>query len=77
MIDSIAMILCITGFGLLSFGKPRVGFIISAAGSVAWLLFGIAVTSTPLILQSIAFLTFSVVGACSQKGNDRSQRGSA
>jgi hypothetical protein len=62
MIDSIAMILSIGGFGVLSFGFRRIGFALSLAGSLAWLLFALGVNSTPLLLQSIAFLVFSGVG---------------
>jgi hypothetical protein len=62
MIDSIAMILCIGGFGALSLSFRRIGFALSLAGSLAWLLFALGVNSTPLLLQSIAFLVFSGVG---------------
>lgn len=62
MIDSIAMLCCVLGFGLLSIGQSRAGFAVSAAGSVAWLMFAVGVSSTPLLLQSIAFLAFSVYG---------------
>lgn len=63
MIDSLAMLLCIAGFGLISLRYDRTGFIVSAAGSVCWLLYGIAAGSVPLVLQSIAFLVFSTIGA--------------
>lgn len=62
MIDSLGMILAIAGYGLLSFGLPRTGFVVSAAGSAFWLIFGIGVSSTALILQSVAFLILSIVG---------------
>lgn len=62
MIDSIAMILCIGGFAALSFGFRRAGFALSLAGSGFWLLFALGVNSTPLMLQSLAFLVFSGVG---------------
>jgi hypothetical protein len=68
MIDLIAMILCIAGFGALSLGFRRVGFAVSLAGSMAWLLFAMGVNSNPLLLQSIAFMVFSGVGLV---GKDR------
>jgi hypothetical protein len=62
MIDTTAMILCILGFGLVSFGQSRAGFILSLLGSVFWLFFAMSINSTPLMLQSVAFATFSTVG---------------
>jgi hypothetical protein len=62
LIDSIAMILSIGGFCALSLSFRRIGFSLSMAGSLAWLLFALGVNSTPLLLQSIAFLVFSGVG---------------
>jgi hypothetical protein len=62
MIDSIAMVLCILGFGALALKFDKAGFALSGAGSVAWLLFALGVNSTPLLLQSLAFLLFSGVG---------------
>jgi hypothetical protein len=63
MIDTLGMVLCISGFALLSFGNQRWGFTISAAGSLFWLLFGIAVSSNALIIQSVAYLALSTYAA--------------
>lgn len=67
MIDTIAMILCIGGFGALSLGFRRFGFAVSLAGSCFWLMFALAVGSNPLLLQSIAFSVFSCVGLVGRK----------
>lgn len=67
MIDSIAMLLCVAGYALLSFNKSRAGFALGGAGSIAWLLFAMGVNSTPLLLQSLAFLSFSVYGYAKSK----------
>lgn len=62
MIDTIAMLLCVSGFTLLSFRQLKKGFAISAVGSAAWLLFAIQVQSVPLIIQSVCFLAASIRG---------------
>jgi hypothetical protein len=45
VIDTLGMLLCIAGYGFLSFGLPRIGFVISATGSGFWFMFGLAVSS--------------------------------
>lgn len=62
MIDLVAMILCVGGFTLLSLGQTRIGFLVSGAGSVFWLLFAFSVCSQALTVQSICFLAASIVG---------------
>jgi hypothetical protein len=62
VIESTAMLLCIGGMGLLSFGQRKLGFAASAVGRVLWLFFSLGVNSVPLMLQSVAFLGFSVYG---------------
>jgi hypothetical protein len=62
MIDSIAMVLCIGGYGLIALGLGRTGFALSMAGSLGWLQFSLASGSVPLFVQSIFFLVLSAVG---------------
>jgi ABC-type proline/glycine betaine transport system permease subunit len=71
MIDTLGMLLCIAGYGFLSFGLPRIGFVISATGSGFWFMFGLAVSSNALILQSIAFFILSVIGMVKSEKNER------
>lgn len=62
MIDIAAMILCVGGFGLLSVGFVKLGFLVSLMGSLLWLIYALRIKSWALVAQSVAFAIFSTVG---------------